>query len=158
MGAVTVAFVLVFPYKKKASYSGPLKKYTGFCAPALRTSVSRVQGRPAFPGRSILAMDTAQQFETIRRQLMTALEAGPCGVRQLSQELHQSEKEIYQHLVHVERSLRTENRRLVVEPPVCLQCGFIFSGRTRPGPPGRCPRCRETRIRRPRYWISPGKR
>ncbi|WP_448873020.1 transcriptional regulator [Desulfobulbus propionicus] len=99
-------------------------------------------------------MDAQQSAETIRQQLIRYLETNPCGVRELSQALHQSEKEIYDHLAHVERSLRAEGRRLVVEPPVCLHCGFVFTGRTRPTSPGRCPRCKKTRIRRPRYHIS----
>jgi predicted Zn-ribbon and HTH transcriptional regulator len=42
---------------------------------------------------------------------------------------------------------------LVIEPPVCQSCGFIFTERTRPQPPGRCPQCKKTHIRRPRYAI-----
>ena len=84
---------------------------------------------------------------------MELLSAGTCGVRELSQELHQSEKEIYEHLQHIERSLHPGGKRLVIEPPVCLACGFVFTGRTRPQPPGHCPQCKKTHIRRPRYTI-----
>lgn len=90
---------------------------------------------------------------TIRRQLIALLSAGTCGVRELSQELHQSEKEIYDHLQHIDRTLSTGGKRLVIEPPVCLACGFVFEKRTRPQPPGHCPQCKKTRIRRPRYAI-----
>jgi predicted Zn-ribbon and HTH transcriptional regulator len=90
---------------------------------------------------------------TIRRQIVELLTAGSMGARELSQELHQSEKEIYTHLEHIGRSLKTAGKRLVIEPPVCLSCGFLFEDRDRPQPPGRCPQCRKTHIRRPRYWI-----
>ena len=90
---------------------------------------------------------------TVRRQLFDLLTAGPHGVRELSQLLHQSEHEIYDHLRHLERSARTAGRRLVIEPAVCLACGFVFAHRTRPQPPGHCPQCRATRIRRPRYLL-----
>jgi predicted Zn-ribbon and HTH transcriptional regulator len=90
---------------------------------------------------------------TIRKQLIEMLGAGPCGVRELSQDLHQSEKEIYDHLQHIERTLKAEGRRLTITPAVCLACGYVFEGRTRPQPPGRCPRCKKTHIRRPRYAI-----
>ena len=90
---------------------------------------------------------------TIRRQLIELLNAGTCGVRELSQELHQSEKEIYDHLIHIERSLKPGGKRLVIEPPICLSCGFVFADRTRPQPPGHCPQCKKTHIRRPRYAI-----
>ncbi|WP_319585902.1 transcriptional regulator [uncultured Desulfobulbus sp.] len=88
---------------------------------------------------------------TIRQQIIELLAAETLGARELSQELHQSEKEIYAHLEHIERSLKAEGKRLVIEPPVCLGCGFVFEERQRPQPPGHCPRCKKTRIRRPRY-------
>ncbi len=91
---------------------------------------------------------------TIRRQIIQLLSAAPLGVRELSQELHQSEKEIYVHLEHIGRSLKAEGKRLIIEPPACLSCGFVFEGRTRPQPPGHCPRCKKTHIRRPRYGIA----
>ena len=90
---------------------------------------------------------------TIRQQLIALLSAGTCGVRELSQELHQSEKEIYDHLEHIEHSLKPEGKRLVIEPSICLNCGFVFAQRKRPHPPSRCPQCKKTRIRRPRYAI-----
>lgn len=91
---------------------------------------------------------------TIRKQLIELLQAGPCGVRELSQELHQSEKEIYDHLEHIERTLRSEGKRLVIEPSRCLACGFVFEHHKRPSPPGHCPQCKKTRIRRPRFAIG----
>lgn len=91
---------------------------------------------------------------TIRRQIINLLCEAPLGARELSQAVHQSEKEIYAHLAHIERSLKAEGRRLVIEPPVCLNCGFVFEHRQRPQPPGHCPRCRKTRVSRPRYRIG----
>ena len=94
-----------------------------------------------------------ETVQTVRRQLFDLLAAGPHGVRELSQLLHQSEREIYDHLRHLERTARGAGRRLVIEPAVCLGCGFVFAHRTRPQPPGHCPQCRGTRIRRPRYLL-----
>lgn len=91
---------------------------------------------------------------TIRRQIIALLTEEPLGARELSQALHQSEKEIYAHLQHIDRSLKAEGRRLIMDPPVCLSCGFVFEHRQRPQPPSHCPRCRKTHIRRPRYRIS----
>ena len=92
--------------------------------------------------------------DTIRRQIINLLTEEPQGARELSQAVHQSEKEVYEHLAHIERSLKAEKRRLIIEPPVCLDCGFVFEHRQRPQPPGHCPRCRKTHIRRPRYRIG----
>lgn len=98
--------------------------------------------------------DQATSAATVRRQIIQLLAAEALGVRELSQELHQSEKDIYEHLDHIGRSLKAEGQRLVIEPPVCLACGFVFRDRTRPEPPGHCPRCKKTRIRRPRYRVG----
>lgn len=91
---------------------------------------------------------------TIREQLIALLGQGPLGVRELSQLVHQSEKEVYDHLLHIRRSLRAEGRRLEIAPAECLACGFVFADRDRLHPPGRCPRCRASRIRRPRYHLG----
>lgn len=91
---------------------------------------------------------------TIRRRIIDLLAVEPMGARELSQALHQAEKEIYDHLEHIGHTLKAEGRRLVIEPPVCLHCGYVFEDRRRPQPPGHCPRCRKTRIRRPRYAIG----
>lgn len=90
---------------------------------------------------------------TTRQHLIDLLSAGSCGARELSQLLHQSEKEIYDHLQHIERSLKPGGKRLVIEPSICLSCNFVFADRKRPQPPGHCPHCRKTHIRRPRYAI-----
>jgi len=102
-----------------------------------------------------MPMDNQSPSDTIRKELTKLLEADSCGVRELSQALHQSEKEIYEHLNHVAQSLHAEGKQLLIEPPVCLHCGFVFSDRKRPAPPGRCPQCRRTRISRPKFKVCP---
>jgi predicted Zn-ribbon and HTH transcriptional regulator len=91
---------------------------------------------------------------SIRRRIIQLLETGPIDARALSREVQQSEKEIYAHLIHIGRTLKTKGRRLIIEPPVCLDCDFVFQERNRPHPPGRCPCCRKTHIRRSRYAIG----
>ncbi len=85
--------------------------------------------------------------------MIDLLTNGKYGVRDLSQELHQSEKEIYAHLRHIERTLKASGQLLVIDPALCLHCGFTFTNRKQPHPPGRCPRCKKTRIRRPSYTV-----
>lgn len=94
------------------------------------------------------------EANTVRRQIVQLLATEALGVRELSQELHRTEKEIYTHLDHIGRSLKATGRQLVIEPSVCLNCGFVFAARKRLQPPGHCPSCRKTRIRRPRYAIA----
>lgn len=85
--------------------------------------------------------------------MIDLLTKGKYGARDLSQELHQSEKEIYAHLRHIKRTLKANGQQLVIEPAQCLHCGFVFTDRNRPQPPSRCPRCKKTHIRRPSYTV-----
>lgn len=87
-----------------------------------------------------------EKQETFRRRLMQLLETGSFTVRDLSWELRASEKEIYAHLPHIQRSLKAGNKEFIVSPYHCLSCHFEFKDRQRISKPGRCPRCRESRI------------
>lgn len=64
-----------------------------------------------------------------------------------------TEKEVYHHLPHVERSLRNE-ASIIMEPARCLDCGFVFKKRTRFTTPGRCPVCRSEAITPVVYGMS----
>ena len=74
--------------------------------------------------------------------------------RELSQALHQSEREIYAHLAHIGQTAQTRGHRLLIDPPCCLACGYLFKDRKRVTPPGHCPECRGTRFSRPRYHLG----
>jgi len=71
----------------------------------------------------------------------------------ISQHVGITEKEVYEHLPHIARSIAVQGKNLVIHPSVCLKCGFKFENRTRFTRPGRCPECKGTRIRRPAYEI-----
>ncbi len=75
------------------------------------------------------------------------------GARDLSQMLGIQEKEVYEHLPNIARSVKNQGKRLIIRPASCLACGFVFEERRRFKPPGRCPKCRGTRIERPAYRI-----
>jgi len=84
--------------------------------------------------------------------IMELLEQKQLSALQLSGELGITEKEIFEHLEHIARSLKP-TKRLVVEPAQCRSCGFPFKKRNRMKPPSRCPRCRSEFIQRPRFSI-----
>ena len=90
---------------------------------------------------------------TVRQQALQLLQNEAMSVRELSQALGVSEKDLYAHLAHVARSLQPTGRRLVVEPFDCLACGYRFKERRRFTAPGRCPRCRRTHIEAPRFRV-----
>jgi len=91
---------------------------------------------------------------TVRQRLQAELEKETLDCRELSQRLHQSEKEILEHLDHLRLSLRQQAKRLKIEPAVCRRCGFSFDDRSRLTKPGKCPKCRHTGIEPPLFYIA----
>lgn len=100
--------------------------------------------------------DTPSRSATIRASLREALRSQESSstARELSQLLGVSERDVYQHLEHLARSLPHDGEELTITPARCLGCGFEFSDRTRFTKPGRCPSCKSTRISLPRFGIE----
>lgn len=96
-------------------------------------------------------------MSTIRHQIIALLEKEALNAIELSQGLGIREKEVYEHLPHIARSVTAQGKRFVIDPSRCLKCGYVFEDRKRFTRPGRCPRCRETYIRKPSYWIRSAK-
>jgi transcriptional regulator len=92
-------------------------------------------------------------MKTIRQQLIEALMETEMTAIDLSQEVGIREKEVYEHLPHIARSVASQGKKLLITPPRCLKCGFVFEERRRFTRPGRCPKCRETHIESPTYTI-----
>ena len=90
---------------------------------------------------------------TIRQQIIDLLIEQEYGIRELSQILSVSEKELYTHLPHVARSVISNRQRLEIIPPMCISCGHVFKTRKRFTRPARCPRCKKERIKEPKYQI-----
>jgi predicted Zn-ribbon and HTH transcriptional regulator len=74
--------------------------------------------------------------------------------RQLSQLSRLSEREVYEHLKHLELGARGSEERLRVQPSECLGCGFVFDERGRLTPPSRCPKCKSERISAPSFRLE----
>ncbi|BBO89121.1 transcriptional regulator [Desulfosarcina ovata] len=83
---------------------------------------------------------------TIRQQIIDLLTLETMTAQELSQTVRVAEKDVYRHLTHIEKSVAGQGRKLSVTPCRCLACGFTFSQRRRLTRPGRCPRCRQSRI------------
>jgi len=91
-----------------------------------------------------------ERAATIRRELEQLLEGRQLPVSVLSKEIRKPEKEICDHLQHLQRS-----GILVIIPAACGDCGYIFEHRTRPRKPGKCPRCKGTHIDPPLFSVAP---
>ena len=93
-------------------------------------------------------------MQTIRQKIIELLTCAELDARELSQELGVQEKEVYEHLAHVARSVKAEKKKLIIHPSRCLRCGFVFVDRKRLTRPSRCPKCRRTHLQSPRYRIG----
>jgi hypothetical protein len=92
--------------------------------------------------------------QTLRRQIIALLHDQEMDARDLAQELGLKEKEVYEHLVHVECTVAAAGGRFVVTPSQCLLCGYVFEDRRRLTRPSRCPRCRRSKLMNPSFRIS----
>jgi len=81
------------------------------------------------------------------------IKEGECSARDISRRLGIREKEVYEHLPHVEKSLGN-GVTLIADPARCLDCGFVFKKRTRFTSPGKCPVCKSEAISPPVYGIK----
>lgn len=82
----------------------------------------------------------------------------PLDVHQLARELGLDPREagsLYEDLEHIARSLRNSGMALLMQPPVCRSCGYVFKDLKRLRRPSKCPRCRAERISPPRFIIRP---
>jgi predicted Zn-ribbon and HTH transcriptional regulator len=98
-----------------------------------------------------------ERTATIPSLIREALSKGPHTTRDLSRELGVSEREVVRHLEHLERTLRESGAKLVVDPPACLGCGFVFRKRERLNRPSRCPLCRGERLSPARFVVKPAR-
>ncbi len=90
---------------------------------------------------------------TLRRRILQMLREQEMDARRLSRALGIREAEVLAHLEHVARTAAGTGERFTLIPGRCLLCGFVFEKRRRLTRPGRCPRCRRSRIEPPRYVI-----
>lgn len=92
--------------------------------------------------------------QTLRRHMMALLREQELDARDLAQALGLTEKEVYEHLAHVERSVAAAGRKFIVIPSHCLLCGYVFEKRRRLARPGRCPQCRRSKLQSPSFRIE----
>jgi predicted Zn-ribbon and HTH transcriptional regulator len=98
-----------------------------------------------------------ERTATIPSLIRQALSAGPKTARDLSREIGVSEREVLRNLEHLERTLKESGAKLVIDPPSCLGCGFVFRKRERLNRPSRCPVCRGERLSSARFEVTSGR-
>ena len=91
---------------------------------------------------------------TLRQQIVALLEETSLTALDISKIVGVSEKDVYHHLTHIEKSVTGKGRKLIVSPCSCRACGYTFRKRQRLSRPGRCPLCRESRVDHPVFRIE----
>jgi len=97
-----------------------------------------------------------ERTRTVREAIREELLRGAATARELSERVSIREKDVAEHLEHLDKSLRARGERLVVEPATCIACGYAFARRSRLTRPGSCPECGSTRIDPPAFRIDAG--
>ena len=92
--------------------------------------------------------------QTLRQLIIALLDEKEMTARELSQAVGIREREVYDHLSHIARSVAAKRKkRLTILPFRCLSCGYLFEERKRFTRPSRCPRCKKTRLQIPVYRL-----
>ena len=92
--------------------------------------------------------------ETVRQKIVSLLEGGRLTALELSLECGIPERDVFDHLGHIQKSIGRSGQSLVVTPAACRRCHFVFRKRERLKKPGRCPVCRSETIRDPVFSIK----
>jgi predicted Zn-ribbon and HTH transcriptional regulator len=92
-------------------------------------------------------------MQTVRQEMITLLSQEEHSAQDLSRILGIRQQAVYDHLVHIARSVASQKKKLLITPPRCLDCGYVFKERKRFTSPSRCPRCKGEHIEKPRYQV-----
>ncbi|MDI6744978.1 MAG: hypothetical protein QMD07_06335 [Thermodesulfovibrionales bacterium] len=95
-----------------------------------------------------------ERHETIRHKIISVIENQTLSAKEISGNVGIPEKEVYEHLGHIQKTVNTKDAHLVITPAECTKCGFVFRKRERLKKPGKCPICRGESIHEPLFWIK----
>ena len=90
--------------------------------------------------------------KTVRQEIRNLLTDNLLTAKDISKMIRIKEKDAIDHLNHIAKSVGKKN--FIVEPSMCMKCGFVFNKRERLTSPGRCPVCRHEGISEPRFGIK----
>ncbi len=97
-----------------------------------------------------------ERHETIRQKIAAVLEGRTLSAKEISAEVKASEREVYDHLEHIQRTVNKKEHNFMVTPAECRKCGFVFKKRNRLKKPGKCPVCNSELIQEPLFSINGG--
>ncbi len=94
------------------------------------------------------------RLETVRKEIIFALEDQPLSAREISGAVRIPEKAVFDHLQHIQKTINRVGSTLIIKPSECKKCGFVFKKREKLKKPGRCPKCRNEAITEPVFSIK----
>jgi len=94
-----------------------------------------------------------ESSQTVRKQMISLLYEEELTSLDISKLVHNPEKDVADHLFHINRCLGGKGKKLKIEPYSCMSCGYQFKKRDRLDRPGRCPKCKSGHIRLASYRI-----
>jgi hypothetical protein len=92
-----------------------------------------------------------ERCETIRHNIISVLRGHTLTAKDISREVMISEREVYDHLEHIQKTMNKKKQSLILIPASCRKCGFEFRKRDRLKKPGKCPVCRSSFITDPLF-------
>lgn len=104
-------------------------------------------------GSKFPAPANVESTSTVRERIAHALREAELTAHQISERASVQERDVAEHLRHLEYSLCHAGEQLQTSVPRCIKCGFEFTQRERHSRPSRCPRCKSERISPPSFKI-----
>ena len=95
-----------------------------------------------------------ERYQTIRHRIVEMLTGQRMTAKDVSEELRIPERDVYEHLEHIRKTIHKGRSVLAVEPAACESCGFVFTKRERLKTPGKCPMCRSESIRQAVFSVE----
>lgn len=95
-------------------------------------------------------------WETRRERIFRLLRESdePLSVDQISNLLGLDKKDVLDDIRHIARSSQNSEWQLVMVPPRCLKCGYVFNIQE-PKKPSKCPKCKAERVSSPSFKAVP---
>jgi transcriptional regulator len=91
---------------------------------------------------------------TVRQRIADLIRAEELTAHEISQRASIPEREVAEHLRHLEHTFAHGPERLRTTAPHCIPCGFVFETRRKHSRPSRCPRCKSERLSPPRFRLT----
>ena len=103
-------------------------------------------------------MDNSEIWKTKRQKLIKTLKTNRFSIdlRNIMKEFeYPNKKSLIKDITSISKSLKNDNLRLIVSPPSCIACGYVFRLKKNVLKiPSKCPKCKEQRIEWPSIKLA----